>query len=63
MTESEDDEIIAEVRRIRDAHAASFNYDAASIVADLRRQQTEAGIKTVTLKPSRSQRRTKRSAA
>ena len=33
------DEIIDEVRRVRDEHAEKFNYDIAPICADMRQQQ------------------------
>ncbi|MTW22134.1 hypothetical protein [Allochromatium palmeri] len=35
------DEIIDEVRSIRDAHAAKFNYDLRAIYADLKKSETE----------------------
>jgi hypothetical protein len=41
------DEIVEEVRRIREEHAARFNYDIAAIVADARRRQQEGGRKVV----------------
>lgn len=36
-----DDEILAEVRSIRDAHAAKFNYDIGAIVADLKQVEAQ----------------------
>lgn len=41
MTILLDDEIITEVRAIRDAHAAKFNYDIDAIAADLMKSQAE----------------------
>lgn len=41
------DEIVEEVRRIRDEQAAKFNYDIEAIVADARKRQEESGRKTV----------------
>ena len=35
------DPIVEEVRRIRDAHAAKFNYDIDAIVADASKRQNE----------------------
>ena len=35
------DEIIDEVRSVRDAHAAKFNYDLRAIYADLKKSETE----------------------
>jgi hypothetical protein len=33
------DEIVDEVRRVREEHAAQFNYDIAAICADIRQKQ------------------------
>ncbi len=41
------DEIVEEVRRVRQEHAAKFDYDISAICADIRRQQTESGRKIV----------------
>lgn len=35
------DEIVDEVRAIRDAHAAKFGYDLRAIYADLKRSEAE----------------------
>jgi len=48
-----DDEIVEEVRRIRDEHAAAHGYDLASIVADLREQERTSGAVVVTLQPKK----------
>jgi len=45
------DTIIAELRKIRDEHAAKFNYDIDAIVADLRRREREAPAKLVSRRP------------
>lgn len=37
------DPIIAEVRAIRDAHAARFDYDVAAIFRDIRAMQEKSG--------------------
>ena len=37
------DEIVEEVRRIRQAHAARFNYDLKAIVQDLKEQERASG--------------------
>ena len=47
----EDDEIMKEVRRIRDEIAARFNYDGAAIGAHYLELQEKCGIKTVSLPP------------
>ena len=38
------DPIVDEVRRIRDEHAARFNYDLRAIFADIREQQERSGL-------------------
>lgn len=43
------DPIVEEVRRRRDEHAKSFNYDLAAICADLRSFQSTCGHKIVRL--------------
>jgi hypothetical protein len=48
------DPIVEEVRRVREAHAAKFDYDLDRIVEDLMRQQEidkANGIEYVTPKP------------
>jgi hypothetical protein len=43
------DEIVDEVRRIRDEHAEKFNYDISAICADIRQKQAESKHKIVSL--------------
>ena len=38
------DPIIAEVRAVRDAHAARFGYDVAAIFRDIREMQKASGL-------------------
>ena len=45
------DPIVEEIRKIRDEHAARFNYDPVAIYKDLKRLEQESGRKTVKLKP------------
>ena len=40
---SESDPIVDEVRRIRDAHAAKFNYDPDAIFRDIKEQEKRSG--------------------
>jgi hypothetical protein len=50
------DPIVEEVRRIRDEHAARFDYDIHRICEDVRREQEldqAGGVEYVTLKPRR----------
>ena len=41
------DEIVDEVRRVRDEHAEKFNYDIAAICADIRQKQAASKRKIV----------------
>lgn len=41
------DPIVDEVRRIRDAHAARFNYDLDSIFLDIKEREKKSGLKFV----------------
>lgn len=45
------DTIIAELRRIRDQHAAKFNYDIDAIAADLQKREKLSPGKLVNRKP------------
>lgn len=49
------DPIVEEVRQIRDALAAKFNYDVAAIARDAQERQKATGRKVVSLKPRRTQ--------
>ncbi len=49
----EDDEIIKEVRKTRDAHAVKFNFDLHKICDDFKRIQKECGHEVVSLPPKR----------
>jgi len=41
------DPIVDEVRRIRDAHAARFNYDLDAIYQDIKEQERKSKLKFV----------------
>ena len=47
------DPIVEEVRKVRDEHAARFNYDLDTIFDDFERSQKELGLPLVTLPPKR----------
>jgi len=47
------DPIVEEVRRIREAHAARFNYDLEAICRDLRKREQESGHEVVSFPPRR----------
>jgi hypothetical protein len=44
---NDSDPIVDEVRRVRDAHAARFNYDLRAIFKDIKEQQIRSGLKFV----------------
>lgn len=48
-----EDPIVAEIRKIRNEHAAKFNYDIAAICEDIRRQEKESGRQYVSFPPRR----------
>ncbi|MGL5804497.1 MAG: hypothetical protein ACRC2R_00100 [Xenococcaceae cyanobacterium] len=48
-----EDEIIDEIRKIRDEHAKSFNYDLDAMFADWQKKQSEGGREVVSLPPKR----------
>ena len=43
MQDPQSDPIIAEIRAIRDEHAARFNYDVRAIFKDIQAQQRASG--------------------
>jgi hypothetical protein len=45
------DTIVDEVRRVRDAHAARFNYDLEAIFRDIKEQEKKSGRKFVSFTP------------
>ena len=46
-----EDPIVAEIRRIREEHAARFNYDLRAIFDDLKEQEKKSGRKFVSYPP------------
>jgi hypothetical protein len=51
------DEIVEDIRAVRRAHAAAFGFDAARIVADLRKKDAASGDRLVSLPPKPARRR------
>ena len=49
------DPIVDEVRRVRDAHAARFNYDLDAIFRDIKAQEKKSGRKFVSFPPRRAE--------
>ena len=47
------DPIVDEVRRVRDAHAAKFNYDLRAIFRDLKANEAASGREYVRYEPRR----------
>jgi hypothetical protein len=45
------DPIVDEVRRVRDAYAARFNYDLDAIFRDIKEQEKKSGRKFVSFAP------------
>ncbi len=53
------DEIVEEVRAVREAHAARFGYDLDAIYQDLKAQEEQSQQQVVTLSPRRKRRQRK----
>jgi hypothetical protein len=49
------DPIVEEVRRVRDEHAARFNYDLDAIAADIKKQEQAHADRLVTFLPQQNQ--------
>lgn len=49
------DPIVDEVRRVRDAHAAMFNYDLDAIFRDIKQQEKESGLTFISYPPRRTE--------
>ena len=49
------DPIVDKVRRVRDAHAAMFNYDLDAIFQDIKEQEKTSGLKFVSYPPRRTE--------
>jgi hypothetical protein len=47
------DPIVEEVRRVRNEHAARFNYDLKAIYRDLKEQERTSGRRHVRFEPKR----------
>lgn len=63
MTSQADDEIVEEIRRRRQAHAESFDYDLTRITEDLQRQERDSGVPVIQRPPRKPQVLPKRSSA
>ncbi len=49
------DEIVDEVRKIRDTHASRFNYDLDAIFRDIKEQEKKSGREFVSFPPRRAE--------
>jgi hypothetical protein len=47
------DPIVEEIRKIREEHAARFNYDLDAIYEDCKKSERELGLPLVNLPPNR----------
>ena len=47
------DDVVSEVRRLRDEYAKQFNYDLDAIHRDLKQQERAGGRRVVSLPPRR----------
>ena len=47
------DNIIAEIRQVREAYAERFNYDVYAMLRDIKERQMQSDRKTVSLPPKR----------
>ena len=63
MTKQVDDEIVEEIRRRREAHAKSLDYDLKRITEDLQREERESGKPVLQRPPRKPQVLPKRSSA
>jgi len=51
-----DDPIVKEVRKIREEHAARFDYDLERIFQDLKEHERQSGREVISLPPKRRSR-------
>ena len=51
-----EDPIVEEVRKVREAHAAQFNFELRAIYRDLKEQERKSGKAFVSYQPRRVQR-------
>jgi len=49
------DEIVEEVRKVRDEYAAKFNYDIDAIYKDIKKQEKQTARKVVSLPPKKAE--------
>ena len=50
-----EDDIVEEVRNVRDKYAARFNYDLEAIYKDIKEQEKQSQRKVVSLPPKKSE--------
>lgn len=55
MTSKIEDEIVEEIRRLRQAHAQSMGYDLKRITEDLQAREKECGVPLVDRRPRKAQ--------
>lgn len=47
------DQVISEIRKIREAYAEKFNFDVYAMLQDLKERQEKSGRKSVSFPPKR----------
>jgi len=52
------DPIVDEVRKVREAHVAKFNYDLSAICADLKKKEKDSGHPLISRQPKLRLKRT-----
>lgn len=48
------DDIVEQIRKVRDQHAAKFNYDLAAIFKDIKEQEVQSGRRVTVLPPKKA---------
>lgn len=47
------DDIVEQIRKVREEHAAKFNYDLAAIFQDIKEQEKQSGREVTVLPPKK----------
>lgn len=47
------DDIVEQIRKVREEHAAKFNYDLAAIFQDIKEQEKQSGREVILLPPKK----------
>lgn len=63
MSNKTDDEIVEEIRLVREAHAKALDYDPERIVEDLQREEKDSGESVIECSPRIPKELSKRTSA